>query len=1038
MRRGVIAWFVHNPVAANLLMLSIMIAGILSLPQIRKELVPAKEKQTITIAVSYPSASPLEVEESITLKIEEAVKNVNGIAHIEANSFYGRSQVIVDVARDFDTQKLVNSLKIAVDGIKTWPSLAEKPIITQSQYSGLAIQLQLYGQFSESDAKTIATEIKEDILVKTEAKKVIIWGDRPFELAIEVDEKILRQYHLTINDVARKVRMESINAPSGGIASNRGLIVLRVDGQAYRQQDFENIVLLTREDGTVVKLSDVASVKDGFVDYGAKGYFDGQYSLGIAVFAVGNQDISKIAEQVKTYASTKAKQLPAGVFLSDWADVTYYLQGSMSMMIDNLIWGALFILIILLCLLEFRIVFWVVLGLPVCFLGTLFLMPMSWADVSLNLVSLFGFILILGIIVDDAIIIGESVDAEIKQSGFSKNTVIKGVKKVFLPAFFGVLTTVIAFLPLILVQGPWQAAPHAIGFIVIFSLLFSLLESKLILPAHLAAKTTFKLPFTIINWQYRFQQRNNKKLSRYIKRYYQPFLHNCLANRYTTLAVFIGILLISTGLLLSKQVPYILLPAEPSDFLKVKLVMGDGSSQEDIEEARNRISDAIYQVESDYQQEFDTSSKLIKHLFQYNTTSKDAQFTLELTKAKIRQIDSFAIIKAWREKVGSISAVNTLEFSAFTDNNSAYRLSYQLNSRDPLALSEVSNALYQHLKTYKALSNFENTALGQKESLVLALTPKAEAMGLTLSELSYQVHAAFYGAEAQRVLRDNAELKVMVRLPKSQRATTADLLALDIRLPDNRFVPLAELATIKTASLQTNLKRINYQAASFVGARVEKSITSPGEIDKAIKKEFLPKLLEKYPSVSFGSNKSNFAQIALEKDLTFYFIMACLAVFAFLAIPLKSYFQPLIIMTAVPFGVVGAILGHWIMDFPISMMSLFGIIALTGVVVNDSLIMVDFINREQKLGINIIESAKRSGQKRFRAILLTTLTTFAGIIPMMLENAMRVENFIPMAISLGFGIVFATTITLILIPCLYLVMNDVKNTISYFSLKLLN
>lgn len=1027
---GIIAWFVQNPVAANLLMWFIIVSGLLSISDIRRELVPAKHKPALTIKVAYPGASPLEVEEGITLKIEEAVKHVRGIKKVDARSRFGSSSVHLTLEDGYDPTELSAKIKIAIDGIRTFPSQAEEVLIKQTQYSALAIQLQLHGQMSEREAKLLAHQIKEELLAETNVKKAEVWGDRPFEITIEVDEQKLRKYQLTMNDVATKIRLGSVNLPSGGINSSRGFIVLRIDEQSYRQADFENLVLRTQEDGVVIRLSDVASVKDEFISYSAKAYFDGEYSVGIALFAVGNQDISKVAEEAKAFAKAKTAKLPEGISLSAWGDITYYLNGSQSMMLDNMLIGALLVAFILAFFLKLRVVFWVIVGLPVCFLGTLFFLPMSFVDVSINIISIFGFILVLGIIVDDAIIIGESVDTEIEAQGYSQQAVISGVKRVFLPAFFGVLTTVVAFLPMIMIEGPWKAAPHAVGFIVIFCLLFSLLESKLILPAHLAASHQGFFSRFNATWHEKLQQYNNGKLQSFVDRYYLPLLHRALHQRYIVIALFIALLLITFGLIGGKVVNYVLLPSNPSDFLKVSIQQAKGTDRAIAEANVNKITEAIYQVEESYQAQYSSSKKIIQHVFRFNKGATSSDFTLELTKPSDRpslDITSFDIIKRWREAVGDIPEATQLNFSAVTESDkTSHKLYYMLVSQDSEALRLASEELTLYLKTFEGLSNIHNSAKGVQESYTLKLKPRAEALGLTPAEISKQVHNAFYGIEAQRILRDNTEIKVMVKRPTELRKTLTDLYQLDIRVAGNRFIPLSELVYLEESALQTSLTRINYQSAAVIKAQLDKSVLSPNDVNKAIK-DYLTEMLERYPNVNYDPKGEGQGAKDLEYDLAKFFLLAFLGVFALLAIPLKSYFQPLIIMSAVPFGVVGAVFGHWVLGTPISMMSLFGMIALTGVVVNDSLIMVDFINKAKLEGLSTFEAAIQSGKKRFRAIFLTTATTFVGVIPMLLETDPRAENIIAMAISLGFGILFATAITLLLVPCCYLILDDIKN-----------
>ncbi|CAA0082137.1 Multidrug resistance protein MexB [BD1-7 clade bacterium] len=1021
--KGVIAWFVDNPVAANLLMAFILIMGWLSVDNIRKELIPAKSSDIVTITVDYPSASPLEVEEGITLKIEDVLKNVQGIKKVNAVSNHGNARVQVEVDDGFDIDRVVDDIKIGLDAMPRLPEHTEKLKVKRALFSGLAIQVQISGNISEADAKTLAAEMRAELLAETDAKKISVWGDRPFEIAIEADPAQLEKYNLTINDLSRKIRAESVNLPSGGINSAKGFIILRVEGQSYRQQDFENIVILTTEEGSVIRLGDIANVRDGFVEWGAKGYFDGRYSVGLAVFSVGDQDISDVARQVQQFVKDKQKALPEGVYLTDWADVTYYLDISLTMMLENMLWGALLVFLILALFLDLKTTFWVIAGLPVCFLGTFILMPTAWVDVSLNLVSIFGFILVLGIIVDDAIIVAESIDGEIRQQGFSQDAVVKGAKRVALPVTFGVLTTVVAFTPMVLVDGPWQAAPHAIGFIVILCLLFSLVESKLILPAHLASMQQGIFRAVKFRWHDNFQKRNNEKLMAWVKRFYVPVLRVSTRHRYTTVAGFIGLLLLTLGLIFGGVAKYVLLPAEPSDFLKVNLTMGEGTPEETTQQYRDHIYNSLVDVEKNYMEEFGTDIGFIRHVFSFNKGETDGLFTLELNKPSERKIDSFEIIERWRDKVGEIPQANMLEFLAATDGGSR-KMNFMLASRNNEQLSAAAEELYNEMKNYQGLRNFSNSAQGSRDSFIMHLKPKAKSMGLTLADISRQVRQAFYGDEAQRIQREEHEIRVMVKYPKDNRRSIADLEEMMVRLPGERFISLSELVYLQPKKVESNLTRVNYESAAYVGALADRAVESPGKISSELKKTFIPALLKKYPEVQYRPGGAGLEQDTLEQDLKAFFGIACMLVFILLAIPLKSYFQPLIIMSVIPFGVIGAVIGHIVMGYPISMMSLFGIIALTGVVVNDSLVMVDFINQARRSGQNTMDAAIEAGTLRFRAIFLTTATTFVGVIPMLLENAQRAETMVPMAISLGFGIVFATGITLLLVPCLYLIVDD--------------
>lgn len=1024
-RRGVIAWFIHNPVAANLVMLFVVVAGLLSEGSIRKEVFPQQQSHVIFISAGYPSASPAEVEEGVTLKLEDAVRNIVGIKKVSAISYTGYAVMNIEVDEGFDIDEILDEVKTQVDGISSFPREVEKVIIRKTRSQALAIQLQVHGKLDEFQAKELAYDIKRDLLSNTIVKKVDIWGIRPYEMSIEISEDQLRKYNLTLRDVASKIRLESVNLPSGMINARTGSIILRVEGKSYSKAEFENIVLLTSEDGRIVRVGDIAKVNDGFVDWGAHSYFDGEYSVGMVISAVGDQDVIEIANAVKAYKEKRQKTLPEGVHLSDWADITYYLDSRLNMMVENMVFGAILVFIVLAFFMDLKVAFWVMAGLPVCYLGAFVVMPIPWIDISINMVSLFGFILVLGIIVDDAIVVGESVHTETELHGFSRETVLLGTQKVALPSAFGVLTTIVAFLPTLFVTGPWQHMVNAVGFVVCFCLLVSLLESKWVLPAHLASMHDGFFTKIRSSWHEKWQQRNNEKLQNWVKHSYAPLLEKSLRNRYSVLAGFVAVLLLTLALVTSGVVRYSLLPSIPDDFLRVTLHMGEGTPEEKTEAAMDRILAGLHKVEAEYQAEYGQDRQLVKHIYSQGVGGITGFYQLELVKDEDRKIDSAEIARRWRKAVGEIEGAQAISFSSEAQSGST-SLSYMLVSDNKEELKNASTELLNELRTFNGLSDFSSSIEGSREQYILHLKPKAVAMGLTLADISNQVREAFFGAEAQRFQRGEEEVKVLVRYPEERRTSLLDLEELYIHVPGGRSIPLKELVNIEASMLHGDLTRINFESAAVMSVHASRQVDT-GKVDRYIKGEFFPQLFEKYPSVSYRMDGSKMEEKKLEGDIRFYFVLALMAVFVLLAIPLRSYFQPLIIMSVIPFGIVGAVLGHLLLGYHISMMSLFGIVALSGVVVNDSLLMVDFVNRAVREGMPLIEAVKQAGQQRFRAIMLTTVTTFIGVVPMMMERSIQAESMIPMAVSLAFGIVFATAITLILVPCLYLMMEDIKS-----------
>ena len=1023
--KGPIAWFVANPVAANLLMAFLLIAGYLSVAGIPKELLPRAESKVISFSMSYPGASPSEVQEGIVLKVEEAIQDIQGIKHVQSVSSLGSANIRITAYDNQDVNELVEELRMTINSIRTFPEHVDPPNIQRTRYTELAMQVQLHGQLDERMAKLLAEEIKREMLARERIKRVAIWGARPYEIAVEIDNEQLQKYRLTLQDVANRIQAQSINAPSGGIKTETGNIMLRVDGQSYNRADYENISIITADDGTVVSLGDIARVNDGFVEWKAYSYFNGEYSVGLAVSAVGDQDVLDVAREVRRYVNQKRKTLPDGVEITIWADITHYLDGRLRMMVKNLLIGATLVFIILSVFMPLKIAFWVMVGLPVCYMGTFLLMP--WFGVSFNMISLFGFILVLGIIVDDAIIVAESIDGQIRKSGPGQASVLEGTKRVATPAIFGVLTTIVAFAPMLLAQGPLQSWLHAIGFIVCACLVFSLIESKLILPAHLGAMSK-PWSWGIFGLQYRLQQSANQHLQSGVKKYYAPLLQSCIKNRYLTLSFFIAVLMICFSMVKAGIVSYEPFPSEPSDFLQVRLSMGEGTAEEETEAVMSYIRDELYALEEEYMAEYGTETGLVENLFRYGSGGLNGHFFVELVRDENRYIDSFEIVERWRNRVGEVEGASVLDFTASTFAGSR-DLSFMLTGNNKQALELAAEELLEELRSFDGLSNFSSTIESARQEYLLDLKPQAAAMGLTLADIAVQVRQAFHGVEAQRIQRDNQEIRVMVRYPEERRASVLDLETMQIKLPGGRFVPLEEVADITFVMSPVRITRVNNETAVYVGAKVDRAVSEPGSIRRDVMRNFMPKLQERYPSVQYRREGINQEQRETEQQLQRFFLIAMLGIFILLAVPLKSYVQPFIIMSVIPVGIVGAVIGHWLLGFSISFMSLFGIVALTGVVVNDSLIMVDFVNRSVREGMSKAVAVLEAGQQRFRAIILTTITTFFGVLPMIMERSLQAENMIPMAISLGVGVVFATAITLLLLPCLYMVLEDIKTLI---------
>tara|TARA_R110002072_G_scaffold1815_8_gene15376 strand:+ start:61255 stop:64398 length:3144 start_codon:yes stop_codon:yes gene_type:complete len=1021
-RKGIIAWFAYNPVAANLLMLIIIVVGIGSAFNIQRAMFPSLDIKMVFIDMAYPGAAPEEVEQGVVLKIEEAINDIDGIKRVESDSFESGALMMIEPQEGTNLAKLMADIKNRIDAIQHFPQEAEKPIISQPEILFPALTLQLSGDIDERSMKSLADEMRRELLTYPAISAATVVGAREYEIAIEISEQLLREYHLSLSDVAKIISVSSLDVPAGSVRTENGDIMLRTMGQAYVQQDFENILLKTWPDGTRLLLGDIATVDDGFVDGAGFAAFDGVYSLGINVFAIGKQDIIETADSAKAYVAKRGDSLPQGVKLDVWNDATYYLTGRLGMMIKNLAMGALLVFIILALFLEIKLAFWVMMGIPVCFLGAMAMINTPLIHSSLDMISIFGFILVLGIVVDDAIIMGESAYSEQEKLGHSVANVVNGVYRVSTPATFGVLTTIMAFAPSLFIQGVFGAFPAACGWVVIWCLCFSLVESKWILPAHLAhSKPTKNRVLLRID---RVQEKVNRLLNYFVHYHYKPFMLKCVQNRYLTLTFFLSLLVLSVGLLAGGAVRTVLSPDTPGEFLQVELRMSEGIPEERTLQAVSHIANAFVTMEEQYRKESGTDERLLNHMATYGFNRINGRIDVELTKEDERSITTPEVQQRWREAVGRVHGADVFAITSADGPKMGPSVAFDLMHGNFDTLRQAAGDLEEALGRYTGLYDIRNGVSDTADEFHLDLLPEAESLGITRSDMGRQVRHAFYGAEAQRVQRGIDEVKVMVRYPKTDRENVNSLNNMFIRTPGGDEIPFETVAKLKVKQGLLKATRINYQRAAEITAEVYKRDVEPDKVIADIEQNVIPILQKKYPGLDYAISGMADEEAKMAKSMIVGFSLALFGIYALLAIPTKSYLQPLIIMGVIPFGMIGAIFGHWVLGYPLSMMSLMGVIALSGVVVNDSLILVDFVNKAKAEGIDRYTAVVQAGTKRFRAILLTSLTTFFGLIPMLTERTLQAEMMVPMAISLAYGIVFATVITLLLLPCLYMILED--------------
>ncbi|MDB4416880.1 efflux RND transporter permease subunit, partial [bacterium] len=1027
-----ISWFAANPVVANILMISILAAGIFTAFQVRKEGFPSFDAKSVTVKVPIRGGTPEDVERGIAIRIEESLQTVDGILHISSVSTESSATVTIEAKETYDVRRLLDDVKVQVDAIQQFPEQAEKPVITENQRERQVLWVELYGDVPEAIRKEAARKLRDTLLREPAISQVETYGARDYEISIEPSEDKLRQFDLTFAEVSQAVSNNSVDLGGGVIRSDRGDISLRAKDQAYNKRDFEEIPLRTNPDGTRVLLRDVAEVRDSFVDQQTLNRFRGQPTTSLKITTEGNEDLIEASNQGKAVIENYA-DLPEGLQIASWLDGSTNIRDRLVLLGSNGLIGVLLVLGILMIFLNLRLAFWVAVGIPVSLAGAVTLFPIPGLDMSVNLVSAFGFLVVLGIVVDDAIVIGESIFSE-KQDGEETSdpdtqlrTTVTGVSKVVTPATFGVVTTIAAFVPLTQVSGNMGNVFGQIATTVIFCLAFSLVESKIILPAHLAHINVHRKPKNIISrtWA-RFQAAVDRALKGFVKRVYLPIIRILIPWRYATLATFIAIFIIVIALFPAGIIRFVFFPSVFSDSISINLELEQGQSVEYLHDTAERIAAAAGTLSKEYQDKHGHNP--FKEI-QISASSNDkASIVAELTRSTERTfLPGSEIVKDWRKLIGNVAGARSLSFRA-TAGPPGGDFRVNLESEDLDEIKTAAIELKEILDTYPGVFDVTDSFNSGRPEIRYSITPEGQAADFTKLDLASGVRDAFFGREAQRVQRGRDEVRVMVRYPYEERSSLETLRNMRIRKADGSTVPFSVIATTEYSTSLASIERFDNKRVVTVSASIDKSVTSPGDVNSRLASEFYPEMVARHPGISIGQSGQVEERARSVASLKTGFIFSIVFIYVLIAIPLRSYVQPLMIMSVIPFGVIGAILGHYLMGIPVSILSLFGVLALSGVVVNDSLVLVCHINDLRKDGnANLIEACRIAGANRFRAILLTSLTTFFGLAPLLLEKEVQAQFLKPMAASLAFGILFATIITLFLLPVLIVIARDIGN-----------
>ena len=1024
---GIIAWFANNAVAANLLMIFIILMGLASYFTIQRQMFPNIEINYITVSAQYPGASPQEIEESILIKVEEALKDVTEIKRTVARAFRDSGTVTLEIDTAEELTDVLDKVKLRVDGIATFPAGMEPVNISQIEFQQDVIEMPLVGDLPLPELKVIANEIEDELLQLGNVSLVEV-STPSDEIAIEIKPEMLRKYSLSIADVSRAISNYSTNISAGQLRTNAGIISVRVENQYYSGNEFAQIPVKIGTAGAKVTLGDIATIKDGFTEGERYFKYNGKNAIYMSVSATKSQNTIPVANTVKAYIEQRNKTLPNGVSLEILVDMTYYLNARLDMMLKNLFQGSILVALMLTLFLRFKLALWVMVGLPVCFLGAVMLMPIF--GISINILSLFAFIMVLGIVVDDAIVIGESAYTEIESKGGGIDNVVRGAKRVATPATFGVLTTIAVFAPFTLSSGPEGAFFYNIAIVVIFCLAFSLVESKLILPAHIAH--THFTPIKKGSWRDKF----NTRFYSFVNGPYKRTVERALKWRWAVFFLFFGILMISIGLINANYVRMVPNPKVPHDFPSVRIEMNENVSDTATITALKTIEQTILDVEEQVIEEFGTG--MIRDRLAFNNERTQGQILTPLVHEDKRPIDTFELARRWREAIPDIPGMKS--FTVIDDVNGGNgddgEFGYLLFGPDINTLNAAGLKFIEMLQQQDGLFDVSSTIDPASKEVQLVMLPVAYHLGLTLSDIASQVGASFYGGEAQRVIRNGEEVKVMVRYPELTRERFADLKYTVIKTPEGRDVLLGDIALLEEKPGISYIRREGGYRSVYVWGNIDEEAVEPNEVVEQIKEKLLPQLQEEFPSVMTELGGDIEEQQAQQSEQLLFFLAAMIMVYILLAVPLKSYGQPLIIMSVIPFSFTGAIWGHFWLGLDLSMMSTFGLIAAAGVVINDSLVMTDFVNQRRAQGYSVKEAVTEAGSARFRAITLTSITTFAGVLPIMFESSLQAAFVVPMAAALGFAVLYATLVTLILVPCLYLIMLDLAVPFSWIKRKI--
>ncbi len=1032
--RGIIGWMAHNSVAANLVLFVVLGGGIVALTQLKQEVFPEFDLDMVTVRVPYPGASPEEVEQGIVLAVEEAVRGVDGVKRVTGSAREGAGIVNVELLLGADPNVVLADVKSAVDRIVTFPEDAEKPAVSLVTRRREVISLIISGDQELGTLHAIAERARDDILALPDVTQVELAGVPPLEVSVEVPREKLESFGLTLEDIARQIRASSLELPGGKIETDAGHLLVRLSDRRRLGYEFADIIIKSTRNGAKIRLGDLANIRDGYADTDQASFYDGRPAVRLTAYRVGKETPTQVSRAVRAYAGRLRATVPDNITVDIWGDRSELLRSRIDLLVSNAAYGLVLVVFVLALFLEVRLAFWVALGIPASFMGA-FLLMSAW-DLSINMVTLFALIITLGMVVDDAIVVGENTYDKV-QSGMPRlKAAVLGAREMVVPVVFSVLTSMVAFVPLLMVPGVMGKIFRFIPLVVIFVLGVSLVESFLVLPAHLGhGRERPGNRFTA--WFDRLRLPVSRGFRYFTVNHYRPAVEVMIRHRMVTMAAAISLLIAVVGLVAGGHIPFQFFPKLESDRVRVTARFPYGTPIERTEEMRRVLEAAAERAVAR-----GGGKRILRGMFTRVGEADSSTWAagevgshlvtveLNLVPTDQRPVSTQELAELWEEEVPGVPGLVSLVFRSSTGPGAGAAVDIQLSHTDIDVLARASRELSDELRNYPGLTNIDNSFASGKPQLDFHLLPNARTLGLTGNDVARQLRSAFFGAEALREQRGRNELKVMVRLPESQRRSEFDLEQLQLKTPAGGLVPLAYVAEFDRSTAPTAIRRESGRRIVNVSAELAASTRSSREILEALESGFLDGLRDKYPGLGVSFAGQQREQKETLASLGRNFLLIQFVIFAMLAIPFKSYLQPVVVMSAIPFGIVGALLGHLVMGYAVSLISVMGIVALTGVVVNDSLVLIDTTNKLRAGGATAREAVVQAGVRRFRPVFLTSITTFFGLAPMIFETSVSARFLIPMAISLGYGVMFGTVIVLIIVPVLYTYVEDGRDWIA--------